>query len=156
MTAIPDGTTVVIVNPNSGRGRVRSLLGDLERLLPTLVDRHHIELTRGPGDGLRLAREAAVAGAPNVVAVGGDGTLHEVVNGLVTSNVKVPSVVLMPAGRGSDFARGLRIPLAVDRALHAYADQKAWQRIMRAGMSRDFSWEKSAREYAALYRGLVG
>jgi starch synthase len=46
--------------------------------------------------------------------------------------------------------------VAVDRALHAYADNKAWQRMMRAGMNRDFSWEKSAREYAALYRGLLG
>ena len=46
--------------------------------------------------------------------------------------------------------------LAIERALHAYADAKAWQRMMRAGMKRDFSWEKSAREYAALYRGLLG
>ena len=45
--------------------------------------------------------------------------------------------------------------LAVDRALHAYADGKAWQRMMRAGMTRDFSWEKSARAYAALYRRLL-
>jgi starch synthase len=45
--------------------------------------------------------------------------------------------------------------LAVDRALHAYADPKAWQRMMRAAMSRDFSWEKSARTYEALYRGLL-
>jgi starch synthase len=46
--------------------------------------------------------------------------------------------------------------LAIERALHAYADAKRWQRMMRAGMSRDFSWEKSAREYAALYRGVLG
>ena len=44
---------------------------------------------------------------------------------------------------------------AIDRALHAYADPKAWQRLMRAGMSRDFSWEASAREYATLYRKLL-
>jgi starch synthase len=46
--------------------------------------------------------------------------------------------------------------LAIERALHAYADAKTWQRMMRAGMNRDFSWEKSAREYAALYRALLG
>ncbi len=45
--------------------------------------------------------------------------------------------------------------LAVDRALHAYTDPKAWKRMMRAGMSRDFSWEKSAREYETLYRSLL-
>jgi len=45
--------------------------------------------------------------------------------------------------------------VAIERALHAYADAKIWQRMLRAGMNRDFSWEKSAREYAALYRGLL-
>ncbi len=45
--------------------------------------------------------------------------------------------------------------LAVERALRAHADPKMWQRMMRAGMKRDFSWEKSAREYESLYRGLV-
>lgn len=45
--------------------------------------------------------------------------------------------------------------LAVDRALRAYADKKTWQRMMRAAMSRDFSWEKSAREYETLYRSLL-
>lgn len=45
--------------------------------------------------------------------------------------------------------------LAVDRALRAHADQKLWQRMMRAAMSRDFSWEKSAREYEALYRSML-
>jgi len=46
--------------------------------------------------------------------------------------------------------------LAIERALHTYTDAKAWQRMMRAGMKRDFSWEKSAREYEALYQKLVG
>jgi len=45
---------------------------------------------------------------------------------------------------------------AIHRALSAYTDPKIWQRIMRAGMSRDFSWENSAREYAALYRRVLG
>ena len=44
---------------------------------------------------------------------------------------------------------------AIHRALSAYTDPKIWQRIMRAGMSRDFSWEKSARDYAALYRRVL-
>ena len=45
--------------------------------------------------------------------------------------------------------------LAIERALATHADTKAWQRMMRAGMSQDFSWEKSAREYAALYRAVL-
>lgn len=44
---------------------------------------------------------------------------------------------------------------AIERALQVHGDPKAWQRMMRAGMRRDYSWEKSAREYASLYRGLL-
>lgn len=45
--------------------------------------------------------------------------------------------------------------MAVERAMDTYLDQKAWQRIIRAAMSRDFSWEKSAKEYERLYRGIL-
>lgn len=46
--------------------------------------------------------------------------------------------------------------LTVERALAAYADRPHWRRLMLAGMTRDFSWEVSAKEYATLYRKLVG
>ncbi|MFZ5483750.1 MAG: glycogen synthase GlgA [Pseudomonadota bacterium] len=45
---------------------------------------------------------------------------------------------------------------AVERALAAYPDKPAWKKLMQAGMTRDFSWERSAREYVAVYRRLVG
>jgi starch synthase len=47
-------------------------------------------------------------------------------------------------------AHGLWV--AVDRALHLYADKSAWKHMMHAGMNRDFSWERSAREYLRLYQ----
>lgn len=46
--------------------------------------------------------------------------------------------------------------LAVDRAMTLYADKAAWKKMMLAGMHKDFSWENSAREYAALYLELTG
>jgi len=45
--------------------------------------------------------------------------------------------------------------LAIERALAAYADKPAWKHIMQAGMTRDFSWERSAREYQRLYERAV-
>jgi starch synthase len=45
--------------------------------------------------------------------------------------------------------------LAVERALALYADKPAWKKMMLAGMSRDFSWEKSAKAYAAMYAGML-
>lgn len=58
------------------------------------------------------------------------------------------------AGTGFRFdtADGTGMIWALDQALSAYADKKAWARLMRNGMSRDFSWERSAREYVELYR----
>jgi len=64
-----------------------------------------LALTAGPGDATRLAREAA-AGTPRVIAVGGDGTVHEVANGLLTRGAgAVPSLGVVPVGTGNDFAK---------------------------------------------------
>jgi starch synthase len=44
---------------------------------------------------------------------------------------------------------------ALDRALRAYANKKSWRRIQQRGMSRDFSWSASAKEYVKLYRQAI-
>jgi starch synthase len=41
---------------------------------------------------------------------------------------------------------------AIDQALGAFHDRKGWAKLMRNGMSRDFSWDRSARSYVELYR----
>ena len=41
---------------------------------------------------------------------------------------------------------------AIDRAIDAFKDKPAWQRLMRNGMARDYSWEQPARDYAAVYQ----
>ena len=65
--------------------------------------------TLAAGDAKRLAREAAANGIRFVIACGGDGTLHEVVNGIAT----LPDVILgvLPCGRGNDFAAAIGVPL---------------------------------------------
>jgi diacylglycerol kinase (ATP) len=81
--------------------------------------------TSGPGDAIGLARAATSGGADLVVAVGGDGTINEVVNGILTApgmvpgtaQSAVPALGLVPAGSGSDFARSLGIPRDVVGAL---------------------------------------
>jgi starch synthase len=59
-------------------------------------------------------------------------------------------------GEGTGFrfetADGTGLMWAIDRALGAFQDKKAWSKLMRAGMSRDFSWERSAHDYVTLYR----
>jgi YegS/Rv2252/BmrU family lipid kinase len=80
--------------------------------------------TSAPGDGVVLARAAAKGGADLVVAVGGDGTINEVVNGLMDSDVRVdarPALGILPAGSGSDFVRTVRLPDDPRAALDVFA-----------------------------------
>ena len=87
----------------------------LERRLRLLPDTEVVR-TRASGDAARAAREACQAGVPRVVAAGGDGTLHEVVQGLAGHFDRV-QLGLLPLGTGNDFARFVGIPTDLDAAL---------------------------------------
>src|SRR5262247_1697822 len=92
----PFGPLTVIVNPHAGRRRVGEEIPELERTLRARDLPYRLLLPEGPGDATRLARDALEAGGRFVVAVGGDGTVHEVVNGLFDDEGKplVPQQVL--------------------------------------------------------------
>lgn len=79
-------------------------------------ERHEVipRITWTPGDATRFAREAATAGADTVVALGGDGTINEVLNGLDTPAV---ALGIIPLGTANDFARQSGIPLVADEAM---------------------------------------
>lgn len=98
---------IVILNPASNRGRTRHLHRPLERALRDgrgeLILTHSAEETEG------TAARAAAAGRP-VVAVGGDGTIARVANGVLASGVRVP-LGIVPAGNGNDYAcETLKLP----------------------------------------------
>jgi YegS/Rv2252/BmrU family lipid kinase len=102
----------LIVNPRAGKGRVGR---ELPRLLDTIADAGaHAEVltTRHAGHATALARSAAEDGAATVVAVGGDGTVNEVVNGLIEGDRSVGESALgvVAAGSGADFARTFGFP----------------------------------------------
>ncbi len=106
----PFGTMLLIANPTAGRGRDNVL----RRLQSELGARGLVTeavVTEGPGHASTLAREAVTdRGLRYVVAVGGDGTVHEVVNGLIdaeTGEARGEDVVFgaVPAGTGCDFLR---------------------------------------------------
>jgi len=110
--------TVVIVNPQSQNGalgrRWPELAGAIRRHLPFDEAR-----TRGPGDATRLTREALDAGADRVVAVGGDGTINEVINGFFDGDRAVaPRAALgvIPFGTGGDFRKTIHMPRDIEAA----------------------------------------
>jgi YegS/Rv2252/BmrU family lipid kinase len=102
-----------IANPRSGRAhdarRIEAVHAEVRRRFPAAA----WMTTMARGDATVLARSAARSGADLVVAVGGDGTINEVVNGLMDSEVRPdarPVLGILPAGSGSDFVRTLGIP----------------------------------------------
>ncbi|MDH3216508.1 MAG: diacylglycerol kinase family lipid kinase [Candidatus Krumholzibacteria bacterium] len=96
----------IIANPRAGRGRAQSLINALHEDSSSLHCDISIEPTRGPGDGSRLARELSKS-ADVIGIVGGDGTVHEVVNGLMPNPIPI---VIFPAGTGNDYASLFRCP----------------------------------------------
>jgi diacylglycerol kinase (ATP) len=102
------GSYLAIVNPAAGGGRSRKMLSSaLERLRASGVTVDTVE-TRGAGDATRLAREAYGRGQRHFIAVGGDGTSYEVVNGLFPeagAGGGRPTLGFLPLGTGNSFLR---------------------------------------------------
>ncbi len=101
-----------ILNPRAGVA-VHRTREAVEQGRPSWKD-YAVYLTREPGHATSLAREAVAAGAGLVLAVGGDGTVNEVAQGLVGSPA---ALGIVPVGSGNGLARALRIPLQPAGAL---------------------------------------
>jgi diacylglycerol kinase (ATP) len=100
-------TYLAIVNPAAGGGRSRKLLGPaLERLKAGGLE-VKVAATRAPGQATEIAREAYGRGVRNFIAVGGDGTSYEVVNGLYPQAMggEPPTLGFLPLGTGNSFLR---------------------------------------------------
>jgi diacylglycerol kinase (ATP) len=98
---------------------------EFRHMITWVTDRGHhadVRVTFGRGDAEWLARAAAAEGADAVVAVGGDGTLNEVVNGL--DGYDTPLGVV-PLGTANDFARQAGIPADADHAMDVILQRKA-------------------------------
>jgi diacylglycerol kinase (ATP) len=117
--ASPFGSLVVIANPKSGKGAVARHLPEIERELKELGLSHRTFITTGPGDATRATRAALLSGETFIVAVGGDGTVHEVVNGMFEDGkplVPQPVLGVIAAGSGCDFIKTFGLPEDVERA----------------------------------------
>jgi YegS/Rv2252/BmrU family lipid kinase len=98
---------LAIVNPAAGGGRSLKLLGPaLQRLQAGGIEVKVAE-TRAPGQATEIAREAYGSGIRNFIAVGGDGTSYEIVNGLYPQalGAERPSLAFLPLGTGNSFLR---------------------------------------------------
>lgn len=103
----------IIANPLAGRGRGAKTAQTAREILTTKNIDHQLIYTEYPGHAIGLARRASQQHEV-VAALGGDGTIREVLEGVWQSQA---SLGIIPGGTGNDYARGLQIPREVGSAL---------------------------------------
>ena len=96
-----------IVNPSAGQGRYKRVIHDIEQVMSEGQHHYDIAIPSYKGEATLLAKNFA-SDHDVVVAVGGDGTVNEVINGLVGTNAILG---IIPAGTGNGFAREFGLPL---------------------------------------------
>jgi len=106
---------LVVANPYAGGGRIAEVLPVVERVLRGRGVSYVVREARGYEALAEAAEEGSRGGFPAVVAVGGDGTVNAVVNGVLRAGGH-SAVGIIPAGTANEFVRGLPIPRSVQRA----------------------------------------
>jgi diacylglycerol kinase (ATP) len=130
-----------IVNKISGNGKGLKVWKKVEKLLQEKRVNYQVRFTERPKHAVEIARELSSEKCYAVVAVGGDGTVHDVANGLIDSNIPLG---VIPAGSGNDFARALDIPTDYKKAL---------ERIL-TGKQRKIDIGKIGKEYFITITGI--
>ncbi|MDR0787186.1 MAG: diacylglycerol kinase family lipid kinase [Gemmatimonadota bacterium] len=102
----------VVFNPMASRGDAAGFRGSIESAFRDVGAKAHLVATTARGHAIELAQQAVAEGWPAVVAVGGDGIVHEVANGLMRAAGDAPTLPMgiVPVGSGNDFVKRLEIP----------------------------------------------
>ena len=106
--------TLIVANPQSANGLLGRRWGELQQTITERFGAFDHRFTRGPGEGAHVTRQALAEGYEMIVAMGGDGTISEVVDGFFTPAGKAirPDAVLgvLPFGTGGDFRKTIEAP----------------------------------------------
>jgi YegS/Rv2252/BmrU family lipid kinase len=135
---------LLIVNPRSANRSTGRDWRKLRKRLQAVLPPFRAVRTSGPGEAARLATRAA-GRYEVVVAVGGDGTIGEVANGLLANGAGGTALGVLPRGTGSDFVRTLGIPRDIDKAASVLARGHCRQIDVGRATYMSFSGERSSR-----------
>jgi diacylglycerol kinase (ATP) len=124
---------VLIYNPNAGRGidPARPVERFRDAARENSIDLE-VRATAGPNDAARIAEESARAGATDIIARGGDGTVHEAIQGLVGFDARL---LVWPAGTANVLARQLELPRGAKEAAEVLARGRARRITLGAATS---------------------
>lgn len=106
------GPLCLISNPKAGRGQGGRVL---RKVLQLLGKQTECWISKEPGHAVELARQAADVGFGTVIAAGGDGTVHEIANGLLDAKREGVALGVLPLGSGNDYAASLNLPREVNQ-----------------------------------------
>lgn len=134
---------LIIVNPKSGRGISQQKWASYAAAIRENFGPFQCRFSEGKGDASRIAQEEAAAGRGLIVAMGGDGTISEVANGILHSQTGA-ELGILPAGTGSDFRKTLEIPSNLRDASRKL--KQAGSKTMDAGKLKYFSHEGTREE----------
>jgi diacylglycerol kinase (ATP) len=138
---VPGSETVFLVNPAAENGSAGRRWPELAHRAAALGLRGDALLSERPGHLAELARQAAGSGAELLVAVGGDGTVNEVANGIAGLGSEL---AVIPLGTGWDFVRTYGIPRKLEAAVEVALRGRA--REIDLGLARYRAWDGTERE----------
>ncbi len=111
----------VIINPTAGSGRGRKKAKELIAKLNAADIPHEVVFTERQGHAIELSKRAIEEGFRQIIVVGGDGSNHEVMNGIMQQNIVSSHEVtqcLIPVGTGNDWIRTHQLPQSIDLIIH--------------------------------------
>ena len=114
----------IIANPNSGLGRGKKNIEKISRYCIKNGIEHAFHFTERPGHATEITAELTKKGG-EIAVMGGDGSFHEVLNGIV--DLKNTTLGFIPSGRGNDFARSANLSLDPIKAFEAIVRGKTKQ-----------------------------
>ena len=114
----------VILNPNAASGKVKRRWSTAQPVLERKLEQVEVLFTEKPNHATQLTRRALQDGADLIIAVGGDGTLNEVVNGFFLDDRQISpdaALALLPIGTGGDFRRSAGLPSSLKEVINLIA-----------------------------------
>ncbi|MCB0545400.1 MAG: diacylglycerol kinase family lipid kinase [Saprospiraceae bacterium] len=152
----------IIANPNAGAGAVGRRWSAIERTLQELGFSYTVQFTNAPGHASRLAQDAILNGHRYLLGIGGDGTNHEIVNGIIGQRFAPSAEVcyaLLPSGTGNDWARQYGIPSDPQKRLERLLQPEL--RYQDIGLAKYISGGRQEQRYfvnvaGMAYDGFIG
>ena len=136
----------VIVNPNAGKRKGEKDWPEISRILTAAKINFSSVFTQHRIHAIRMARKYVETGFRNIIVVGGDGTMNEVVNGIFTQArqpTKAIKVGMIPVGTGNDWCKMFGVPLDYQGAVdvitkgHTFLQDVAWVKFIQEGLEKN-------------------